>query len=384
MRILIAPDSFKECLSAAEVARNIAIGISRVMPDAKITSIPIADGGEGTVEALITATNGSMVAVDSVDALMRPVQSFYGILGDGKTAVIEMAAASGLGLLANSERNPLITSTFGTGLLIKTALEHGYTNIILGIGGSATNDAGVGMAQALGFCFLDKENNELPPGGGSLNKLKFFNSTNANPLLKFATIRVACDVNNPLCGENGASAVYGPQKGATPEMVKMLDNNLLHFSEIIKNQLGKDVALMPGSGAAGGLGAGLLAFTNATLQPGFEIIKNITNLESHIQQADLIYTAEGKIDSQTQYGKTPFGVAQIALKYKLPVIALAGVIGEGAEILYEKGITSIFALADKPMSIEDSILDAGILLQNIAERSFRLFSFKNKYLNFQL
>jgi len=372
MRILIAPDSFKECLTASKVAKNIASGILKVMPDAEITCIPIADGGEGTVEAITTAANGKIIQVQSLDALMRPISSFYGITGDGKTAIIEMAAASGLELLKPSERNPLKTSTFGTGLLIKSVIEAGYRNIILGIGGSSTNDGGMGMAKALGYRFLNKQNQEIGEGGGSLKSLAVIDSSKVEPLIKSAVIRVACDVTNPLCGPNGASAIYGPQKGASAEMVKVLDDNLLHFSKFILEQLGKDIADVPGAGAAGGLGAGMLAFTNATLSPGFEIVKTITNLEKHIQQSDIIFTAEGKIDFQTQYGKTPFGVAQLAAKYQKPVIALCGIIGEGVDIMYEKGITGIFSIADKPMSVEESIKNAAFLIQKTAERIMRI------------
>ncbi len=381
MRILIAPDSFKECLTATEVAKNIALGILQVMPEATITCIPIADGGEGTVEAITTATNGKIIPIDTLDALMRPISSFYGITGDGKTAIIEMAAASGLGLIKTSERNPLKTSTFGTGMLIKSVMEKGYTSIILGIGGSATNDGGMGMARALGYRFLNKQNQEIGEGGGSLYSLAFIDSSKVDPLLKNTVITVACDVTNPLCGPNGASAIYGPQKSASPEMVKILDENLMHFSKIIIEQLGKDIANIPGAGAAGGLGAGMLAFTNASLSPGFEIVKTITNLEKHIQQADLIFTAEGKIDYQTQFGKTPFGVAQLAFKYQKPVIALCGIIGQGANILYEKGISSIFAIADKPMSVEESVRNAAVLLQNTSERIIRLIQSKSKLIN---
>ena len=372
MRILIAPDSFKECLTATEVAKNIALGIIRVMPDAEITCIPIADGGEGTVEAITTATNGKIIGVNTFDALMRPISSYYGITSDGKTAIIEMAAASGLNFIKPSERNPLKTSTIGTGILVKAVLEAGYKDIILGLGGSATNDGCMGMAKALGYRFLNKQNQEIGEGGGSLSSLAFIDSSKVDPLLKTSVITVACDVTNPLFGPNGASAIYGPQKGASIEMVKVLDDNLIHFSKIIKEQLGKDIADIPGSGAAGGLGAGLLAFTNASLSPGFEIVKTITNLEKHIQQSNIIFTAEGKIDYQTQYGKTPFGVAQLALKYQKPVIALCGIIGEGADIMYEKGITGIFTIADKPMSVEESVKNASFLIQKTAERIMRI------------
>jgi glycerate kinase len=374
MKIIIAPDSFKECLTATQVAQHIASGIHSVYPTAEISQIPIADGGEGTVEALVTATNGSIIRVGCVDALMRPIESFFGVLGNGKTAVIEMAAASGIELIEPEKRNPMLASTFGTGLLIKEALERGFTDIIIGIGGSATNDGGVGMAKALGYKFQDKNGNEIGDGGGELNKLAKIEASGVNPLLSKARIIAACDVTNPLCGPNGASAVFGPQKGATPEMVEILDQNLKNLAHRIEADLGKGVAETPGAGAAGGLGAGLLAFANATLKPGFEMVKEITQLEEQIQTADLVFTAEGKIDFQTQFGKTPFGVAQIASKYKVPVIALAGMIGEGAESLLEKGITAYFALADKPMSLEESKTNAAQLLEKTTGQIMRVIT----------
>jgi glycerate kinase len=305
---------------------------------------------------------------------MRPIQSFFGVLGNGTTAVIEMAAASGIELIEPEKRNPMLASTFGTGLLIKEALEHGFTDIIIGIGGSATNDGGVGMARALDYKFLDSNNLEIANGGGALNNLTRIDTSGVNPLLSNATITVACDVTNPLCGPNGASVVFGPQKGATPEMVEVLDLNLKKLAEAIKLQMDCDVADIPGAGAAGGLGAGLMAFANATLKPGFEIVKEITHLEDQIQTAGLVFTAEGKIDFQTQYGKTPFGVAQIASRYKVPVIALAGIIGQGAETLLEKGITAYFALADKPMSMEESKENAAQLLEKTTEQVMRVIT----------
>lgn len=374
MQIIIAPDSFKECLTATQVARHIANGIRSVYPSAEIIRIPIADGGEGTVEAMVTATNGTIIRVGSVDALMRPIDSFFGVLGNGTTAVIEMAAASGIELIEPGERNPMVASTFGTGLLIKEALERGFLDIIIGIGGSATNDGGVGMAKALGYKFLDEYGAEIGDGGGALSQLAKIDASGVNPLLSKASIIAACDVTNPLCGPNGASAVFGPQKGATPEMVEILNQNLKKLAHRMETDLGKSVAETPGAGAAGGLGAGLLAFAAATLTPGFEMVKEITRLEEQIKTADLIFTAEGKIDFQTQYGKTPFGVAQIASKYKVPVIALAGMIGEGAEVLLEKGITAYFALADKPMSMEESKANAAQLLEKTTAQIMRVIT----------
>ena len=372
MQIVVAPDSFKECLSATKVAQAVSEGIKRVFPTAGITCIPIADGGEGTVEALVTATGGTIIPTPSVDALNRPIQSFYGILGDGKTAVIEMAAASGIELLAHTERNPLITSTFGAGLLIKAALDTGFTQLIVGIGGSATNDGGAGMAQALGFGLFDHDGLPLNPGGGALVNLHSIDSSKVHPLLLKAKITVACDVRNPLVGPTGATAVYGPQKGATPEMLITLERNMIHYASILDQELGIDVSKLTGAGSAGGLGAGLMAFCNAEMVSGFELISQLTNLEQHISEASMVFTAEGKIDSQTAFGKTVSGVARMAKRYPVPVIALAGMVDGGLTDLYEQGITAVFAIGNQPMSLEESKVRASELLTNTAEQVMRM------------
>jgi glycerate kinase len=372
MKIVIAPDSFKECLSATRVAAAISEGILNILPEAKIISIPVADGGEGTVEALVFATGGKIVEVPSIDPLNRPIQSFYGILGDGKTAVIEMAAASGLEKLSPEERNPLITTTYGTGLLLKAALDEGYTNIILGIGGSATNEGGAGMAMALGFGLHDKHGNSIGPGGGCLGELHSITRSNVHPLLSKAIITVACDVQNPLLGPSGATSVYGPQKGATPEMLGELEKNMAHFAEILQQEFGTNVADIPGSGAAGGLAAGLMAFCGARLVPGFDLVAQLTHLEDHIEQASLIFTGEGKIDLQTAFGKTISGVAKLAKKQQVPVIALAGKIEDDLTELYNQGVTSVFAIGQKPMSLEESKANAAQLLTATSEQVLRL------------
>ena len=372
MRIVIATDSFKECLSATKVAKAISEGIKRVVPDAKIICIPVADGGEGTVEALVTATSGRIVPTPSVDALNRPVQSFFGILGDGKTAVIEMAAASGIELLSFEKRNPMITSTYGTGLLLKTAMEAGFTEIILGIGGSATNDGGAGMAQALGFRLLDKNNDPIGFGGGCLSQLHRIDSSNVHPNLQKVKITIACDVQNPLLGFSGATHVYGPQKGATPEIVETLEKNMRHFSGILLQEFKIDYSAISGAGAAGGLGAGLMAFCKAEIISGFTLISKLTDLDKHIKNAILVFTAEGKIDRQTAFGKTISGVAQLGQKYLVPVIALAGSADNNLDELYTLGLTSAFAIANRPMSLEESKENAAQLIASTSEQVMRL------------
>jgi glycerate kinase len=374
MRIVIAPDSFKGCKSATQVALAISEGVRRILPDAKITCIPMADGGEGTIEAIVMATGGRIIPVQSVDALGRPIQSFYGVLCNGITAVIEMAAASGIELLKPEERNPLLTSTFGTGLLLKAVMEAGFTEIIIGIGGSATNDGGAGMAQALGFGLLDKNGKPIGRGGGSLNNLHSIDRSRVDPLLGKVKITIASDVRNPLLGPSGATRIYGPQKGATPEMLEILEANLSHFSHILQNEFGVNFADFSGAGAAGGLGGGMMAFCSAEMASGFELINKLTRLEDHISKASLVFTAEGKIDSQTAYGKTVSGVAQLAKKYRVPVIALAAIVTDDVTELYKQGITSVFAIADRPMSIEESKSRTTELLAATSERIMRLYT----------
>ncbi len=374
MRIVVAPDSFKESLSASRVAFAIAEGVQKVDPKADIICIPMADGGEGTVEALVTATSGKIVSVPSVDALNRPIESFYGVLGNGKTAVIEMAAASGLELLLAQERNPRITSTYGTGLLLKAAIDAGFQEIIIGIGGSATNDGGSGMAQALGFKLLDKSGSSIDLGGDSLSNLFEIDCTEIHPLLSSVKITIACDVQNPLIGPLGATVVYGPQKGATPEMIETLEQGMTHYSKILKQSFGVDYATFPGAGAAGGLGAGLMAFCNAKICPGFELIAKLTKLEQQISQADLVFTGEGKIDSQTAYGKTISGIAQLCRKHKVPLTALAGMVSGNLSELYQQGLTAAFTIANKPMSLEESKNNTANLLSSASEQILRLIS----------
>lgn len=376
MKILIAPDSFKDCLPANEVARFLELGILKVFPDAEIIKIPLADGGEGTVEALVNTTDGKIINIQVHDPLMRKIDSFLGILGDGKTAIIEMAAASGLELLKEKERNPWLTTTFGTGELIKAALDFGCQTILIGIGGSATVDGGAGMVQALGIELLDKQNKSIAKGGKGLAQVETINTETLDKRLKECKILVACDVKNPLLGENGAAKVYGPQKGANPEMVRKLEQNLTHYAKVIESHLGTSIAETQGAGAAGGLGAGLLAFLNADLKPGFELISETVHLAEQIVNADLVITAEGKIDYQTRFGKTPAGVAGIAKKFNKPLLAFAGSLGPRVESLNELGFTSIIPITDKPMSLQESITNAGELLMNAAERTMSILEIK--------
>lgn len=343
---VLAPDSFKESMTAKEVCEAMEFGIKRAIPDAECIHVPMADGGEGTVQSLIDATGGTLEKKEVTGPLGTKVVAGYGILGDGKTAVIEMAAASGIHFVTKETKNPLITTTYGTGELIKDCIEQGITDIILGIGGSATNDGGTGMAAALGYKFLDEDGKELKLGGGFLDRLATIDTSNVIPGLRDVHILVASDVTNPLCGEHGASRVFGPQKGATPEMVEILDNNLRHYAQVVKDQLGIDVLNVPGAGAAGGLGAGLLAFTNATMKKGIEIVIEYTNLKEKLRHADYCFTGEGGIDFQTKFGKTPYGVAKVAksVNPNMKVIALAGYIGKDVEVLYEEGFDAIFGI----------------------------------------
>lgn len=380
LKILIAPDSFKESLSASEVAENIQKGIVSAIPSASIIMVPMADGGEGTVQSLVHSTGGKIIQTQVHDPLMREIPSFFGILGDGQTAVIEMAAASGIELISADERNPLKTTSYGTGELIKSAMDTGARKLIIGIGGSATNDGGTGMLQALGMKLLDKNGFEINPGGGSLEKLTDIDITNIDKRLKTTKIIVASDVNNPLFGENGASSVFGPQKGASPEMVKKLDYNLSHFARISEVFLKKEFHSIPGAGAAGGLGFGLIAWLNAEIKPGFEIIAKQANLEEKIKKSDLVITGEGKIDAQSKYGKTPYGVAKLAKKYNVPVLAFAGIVDDEAREIYHNLFQMIIPIAEKTINLEESKKNAAPLLQKAANNAIKQYLFKSKEL----
>ena len=358
MKIIIAPDSFKESLSSLEVARQIQAGFKEVFPDAEVLKLPVADGGEGTVEALVAATDGEIRKVSVSGPLGAPVEAFYGVCGDGRTAVIEMAAASGLALVPAERRNPLLTGSFGTGQLIRRALDEGLRHLIIGIGGSATNDAGAGMLQALGVRLLDGQGRELPAGGGALRRLEKIDAGSLDPRIRDCRIEVACDVDNPLTGERGASAVFGPQKGATPAMVAELDANLANFARRVERDLGRSIDTAPGAGAAGGMGGALMAFLSARLRPGIEIVLDAVDLKTLVQDADLVITGEGRIDGQSVYGKTPVGVARIAAQQGVPVIALAGSLGPDAEAVLECGIQALFSVVNGPCSLEEALASA--------------------------
>lgn len=370
--IVLAPDSFKESMSAKEACEAMERGIKKVNKDIRCIHVPMADGGEGTMQALVDATNGKVYSLKVVGPLGNMVEANYGILGDGEIGVLEMASASGIQLVPIEKRNPLITTTYGTGQLIKACLDHGVKKILIGIGGSSTNDGGAGAIQALGGKLLDAQGNELGFGGGELGKLARIDLKNFDMRLNDVIIEVACDVSNPLCGREGASSVFGPQKGATKEMIKILDDNLKHYSYIIKNQLGKDILNEPGGGAAGGLGAGLMAFLGGTLKKGIDLVIEYTLLDEKVKNADMVWTGEGSIDFQTQYGKTPLGVAQIAKKYKKPVIALVGKVGEGIDVLYEKGIDSIFGIVNGVTSLEEALEKGKENIERTSENIVRL------------
>lgn len=373
MRILIAPQSLKGSLTAAEAGQAIAQGAEAVYPEAEIDIVPVADGGEGTVQALVDATGGMLIEQTVTGPLGEPVVAFFGLLGDGKTAAIEMAACAGLPLVPTERRDPRITTTFGVGELILAALEYGCRHFIIGIGGSATNDGGAGMAQALGVSLLTDDGKDIAQGGAALVTLARISTEMMDVRLQTCTVDVACDVTNPLCGPTGASAVYGPQKGATPEMVVQLDAALDHYAQVIERDLGLAVRDVSGAGAAGGLGAGLLAFLHANLRPGAQIVMEAVQLEERMRMADLVITAEGQLDSQTAYGKSVGAVAALAKRYKLPVLAIAGGLGENYSDIYKLGVDAITVLPSGPMTLEYAIEHAASLTRDATERALRIF-----------
>ena len=374
MKIILAPDSFKGSLTSMEVAEAMESGINRVLPGAECIKIPMADGGEGTVQSLLDAVGGELIGCTVKGPAGRSVNAGYGMLADKRTAVIEMAAASGLSLVNGRSRNPLKTTSYGTGELICDALDRGAEKIILGIGGSATNDAGVGMAQALGVVFRTREGRIIRQtgAGGMLHKIESVDLGGRHPKLNRARILVACDVDNPLSGKNGAAHVFAPQKGADAAMVKVLDENLKHLARVIKRELGIDVDKVPGAGAAGGLGAGLLVFAGARLESGIDIISKATSIEAHLQSADLVITGEGRVDFQTAFGKTPAGIARLAGEYGVPVVAIGGGLADDAGEAYRHGIHGLEAAIARDMPLDEALANSREYIANAAERAIRL------------
>ncbi|MCH4090250.1 glycerate kinase [Acetobacter sp.] len=358
IKIAIVCDSFKESLTAIAVAESIQTGFQDIFPDAEFVACPAADGGEGTVSALVAATNGKLVEVSVTGPLGAPVNSFYGITGDGRIAVIEMAAAAGLEMLSPDQRDPGRTTTRGVGDLIRHALDEGCRHFIIGLGGSATNDGAAGLAQALGARLLDGQGRELEAGGLALSRLARIDLSDFEPRLAECTVEIACDVDNPLLGAEGASAVFGPQKGASDELVAALDAALAVYACRLEEDLGKKVADIPGAGAAGGAGAGTLAFLNARLRPGFEIVSEILELEEKLGSADLVITGEGRIDGQTIRGKTPAGVAALAERLGKPVIAFGGSLGIDVEKVHQVGIAAVFASVSRPCTLVEALAEA--------------------------
>lgn len=357
MNIVIAPDSFKESMTALEAASAIEDGFRSVIPEANYIKVPMADGGEGTVQSVIDATGGTLKKVTVTGPLFKPVEAFYGLSGDKKLAVIEMASSSGLELVQKEKRNPFLTTTLGFGELIYDALEEGVEELLLGIGGSATNDGGAGMIIALGGKLLNKYGEAITPTGEGIKDLETFDFSELHPRINDVTFKVASDVDNPLIGKNGAAHIYGSQKGGTIEQIKILDQNLSHYADKIEKELNKNIIDIPGAGAAGGLGAGLIAYLDADLQRGGDLLVEILGLEKFIETADLVVTGEGNINHQTIYGKTPVAVSKVAKKYNVPVIAIAGSLSEGYNSVYEEGIDSVF-------SIIPELIDLDVLLAN--------------------
>ena len=374
MKIVIAPQSFKGSVTALAAAQAIERGVHKASPEIETFLVPVADGGDGTLEVLVNSTGGEIFRTIVTGPLGHAVEASWGVMGDGRTAVIEMARASGLAMVPHRRRNPRTTTTFGTGEVIRNALERGFDRIIVGLGGSATNDAGAGMATALGARFLDEQGQPLPRGGAALSKLDRIDVSGLDDRLRDVMLIGATDVTNPLCGSSGASAIYGPQKGATPEMVAELDSALANFARVAHRDVGIDFLNEehPGAGAAGGLGAGLMAFANCRLQSGIDLVCEVLNFDEHIRDADLVLTGEGRADLSSIYDKAPVGVARKAAQYGVPTVILAGSLGEGYEELYLHGIAGVVCIADRPMTFERSLARTEELLEDAAQRTVRL------------
>jgi len=372
LRILVAPNAFKESLTAIEAAEAISRGIQKVLPEARITSLPIADGGDGTLEAVVSGTGGKILRARVLDPLGKKITAHYGLTGNGKTAIIEMSRASGLALVPTKLRNPMTTTSYGTGQLINAALKRGVKEIILGIGGSATLDGGIGALQALGFLFLDRRKQPVGRGGKGLGSLKHIQMHRIHPLLRKTRILVACDVDNPLIGPRGAAAVFGPQKGATSNMVRKLDQSLAKLSQIIQRSTGQNISQHPGTGAAGGIAGSFMGLLGAQLLPGSDLIFDLLKVRRWVPRVDCIITGEGQIDFQTPFGKGPGMLAKIAKEHQIPVIGIAGSIAKDVSDLFEQGFTALFSIVRSPISIEVAIQHAAQLVESESEQVARL------------
>ena len=353
-KVVIAMDSFKGCLTTEEAGKAAEAGINAVFPNCETLLFPIADGGEGMLDVLLSITNGTYENLTVHGPLMEPVEGRYGLSGDGRTALIEMATVSGLPLVPREKRNPMLTTTYGTGELILDALRRGCREFIVGIGGSATNDAGLGMLQALGFRFLDRDGNPLGTGGRVMSEVAAIDTSAVHPALKEAHFTIACDVENPFCGPNGAAYIFAPQKGADPDMVKELDAGMRSLVQVIQSATGKEIADYPGAGAAGGMGGGFLAFLNAELKPGIRLMLEALNFEEKVKGADLVITGEGRVDGQTAMGKVPSGILKEAQKQNIPVIVIAGSV-EDTEKMNRAGFQGVFSITPGPISLEKAM-----------------------------
>lgn len=373
-RVVIAPQGFKGSFTGLEIARAMEIGVRRAWPEAETVLVPVADGGDGTLQALVDASGGVIHAARVYDPLGRPIEAQWGAMGDGVTAVIEMARASGLALLSDSERAPLVTTTFGVGELMRAALDAGHRQLIIGVGGSATNDGGAGMAQALGARLLAEDGIEIGPGGAALAHLSRIDVSSLDPRLREASVEVACDVSNPLTGPTGASVVYGPQKGATSDMVRELDGALRRFGEIVERDVGIAVLDLPGAGAAGGLAAGLMAFAGARLRSGADIVLDAIGLEGMLRGADLVLVGEGRMDRSTVFDKAPVAVARRARQRSVPVVAICGSLGDGYEEVHEHGIDAVFGIVAEPMTLPEVLADTPRLVAAATEEACRALS----------
>ena len=371
MKVVLAPQTFKGSISALEAARAMSEGVRRVVSDAETVVVPVADGGDGTLETLVESSGGEIRTSEVTGPLGERVTAKWGAMGDGNTAVIEMARTSGLALVPVEKRDPLKTTTYGLGELIAQALDTGFRRFIIGIGGSATNDGGAGMAQALGVRLLDNSGGELRRGGFLLNLLDSIDMSGLDPRAGDSELLVACDVNNPLCGPEGASAVYGPQKGATPQMVEMLDRALARLDEVVHRDMGVAMADIPGSGAAGGLGGGLIAFLGGKLRSGVDIVLETVGLDGHLEGADLVITGEGQLDFQTVYNKAPIGVARLAKARGIPVVAISGSLGRGFKDVHGAGIDAVAAITYAPMTLDESSERAATLIADATEEAMR-------------